>query len=932
LKNQLLQKEGCCEGFFAKEAIFWYYKRRMAERESEIIMLSEQDWSGKTNAEIFEILNTDGKGLDAKEAADRLREHGENKLPEQKTDGYLRIFLKQFQSPLIYILLAAGAAVFVIGDVVDGLIILAVLVFNASVGTIQEGRAQNTLLALKKFVETKATVLRGGEEQIISGAEVVPGDIILLNEGEKVPADARIIVSNGLQADEASMTGESKPAHKTAEIGSAADFSAGDRENIVFKGTNIISGSGKAVVFATGTGTKIGKIANKIANVDTDIPLKTNLRDLSKMIIYAVSFINIVILIIGAATEKPIKEILATIISLSVSIIPEGLPVVVTLILAAGVWRMSKRNALVKKLQAVEALGQARVIAVDKTGTLTKNELVIQKVYTAGNLFDVAGVGYEPEGSIFFNGKEIDPSGRREISVMARIAAYCAGARLMFSKPANQWQISGDPTEGAMLVFSQKTGFNKDEAENEYPVISQNAFDYKLKYRAVIFGAGKERFLALSGAPETIVSLCSKIMNAGGETRPLLKKEKKRLEEVFCEMSLQGYRVIALAQKFSVSKKFDPEKVKNLAFAGFLGMRDSLRPEAAQAVKKAEFAGMRVVMITGDHKITAQAVAREAGIYKDGDFVISGSDIDALSDEELAEKIERVSVFARVDPDHKLRIIKAFRARREIVAMTGDGVNDAPSLAAADLGVAMGLIGTEVAKEASDIILLDDNFASIISAIEEGRSIYKTIKKVVLYLFSTSLGEAATIIGALLIGFPLPILPGQIIWLNFVTDGFLDVSLTMEPKEKGLLKSNFQRPKKYLIDKLMAWRMFLMASAMAIGTLFLFSQYFESEPAKAWTVSLAVLAAFQWFNAWNCRSENKSIFRINPFSNKMLAGATVIVIGLQMFAVYNPFMQNILHTVPLDLIDWVKIISVALSIVLAEEVRKLLARKYWKNG
>jgi len=421
-------------------------------------------------------------------------------------------------------------------------------------------------------------------------------------------------------------------------------------------------------------------------------------------------------------------------------------------------------------------------------------------------------------------------------------------------------------------------------------------------------------------------------MNAGGETRPLLKKEKKRLEEVFCEMSLQGYRVIALAQKFSVSKKFDPEKVKNLAFAGFLGMRDSLRPEAAQAVKKAEFAGMRVVMITGDHKITAQAVAREAGIYKDGDFVISGSDIDALSDEELAEKIERVSVFARVDPDHKLRIIKAFRARREIVAMTGDGVNDAPSLAAADLGVAMGLIGTEVAKEASDIILLDDNFASIISAIEEGRSIYKTIKKVVLYLFSTSLGEAATIIGALLIGFPLPILPGQIIWLNFVTDGFLDVSLTMEPKEKGLLKSNFQRPKKYLIDKLMAWRMFLMASAMAIGTLFLFSQYFESEPAKAWTVSLAVLAAFQWFNAWNCRSENKSIFRINPFSNKMLAGATVIVIGLQMFAVYNPFMQNILHTVPLDLIDWVKIISVALSIVLAEEVRKLLARKYWKNG
>ncbi|MFA5746558.1 MAG: HAD-IC family P-type ATPase [Candidatus Paceibacterota bacterium] len=890
-------------------------------------MLNEQDWSGKNTADIFEILKTGEKGLEAKETADRLREYGANKLPEQKADGYFRIFLRQFQSPLIYILLAAGAAVFAIGEMADGLIILAVLVFNAAIGTIQEGRAQNTLSALKKFVETKATVLRGGEEMIISDAEVVPGDIILLNEGEKVPADARIIVSSGLQADESAMTGESNPAHKTDEIASSADLSSDSSKNMVFKGTNIVLGSGKAVVFATGANTKIGKIAVKIADVDADIPLKTNLRDLSKMIIYAVSFINIVIMIVGAAAEKPIKEIMATVVSLSVSMIPEGLPIVVTLILAAGVWRMSKRNALVKKLQAVEALGQARVIAVDKTGTLTKNELVVQKVYAAGNLFDVAGVGYEPKGGIFFKEKEIDASSHREIIVAARIAAYCAGARVMFSKAASQWQIAGDPTEGAMLVFSQKAGFDKTEAENEYPIISQNHFDYKLKYRGVIFGGGKERILAVSGAPETIIGLCSKIMDAGGETRPLSKKGKKRLEDIFFEMSLQGFRVIGLARKFSASKNFDAKKVKNLEFIGLLGMKDSLRPEAVQAVKKTELAGMRVVMITGDHSITAQTAAKEAGIYKEGDLVLSGTDIDALSDEELAEKIARVSVFARVDPDHKLRIIMAFRARREIVAMTGDGVNDAPSLAAADLGVAMGVIGTEVAKEASDIVLLDDNFASIVSAIEEGRSIYKTIKKVVLYLFSTSLGEALTIIGALLMGFPLPILPGQIIWLNFVTDGFLDVSLAMEPKEKGLLKSNFQRPKKYFIDKPMAWRMLFMALVMATGSLFLFSQYFESDQAKAWTVSLVVLAAFQWFNAWNCRSENKSIFRLNPFSNKMLAGATVIVIGLQVFAVYNPFMQKILHTVPLDLIDWVKIIAVALLIVLAEELRKLWARK-----
>ena len=391
-------------------------------------------------------------------------------------------------------------------------------------------------------------------------------------------------------------------------------------------------------------------------------------------------------------------------------------------------------------------------------------------------------------------------------------------------------------------------------------------------------------------------------------------------------MSQEGLRVMAFAIDPDTSKTLKPEKVKNLAFVGFYGMKDALRSEAVSALEKAMSAGIRVVMVTGDHKVTAEAIARDAGIYREGDIVLTGQDIDALSEKNLSEKLGLVSIFARVTPEHKLRIIKAYKARGEIVAMTGDGVNDAPSLVAADLGVAMGKIGTEVAKEASDIVLLDDNFGSIVSAVEEGRGIYKTIKKVILYLFSTSTGEVFTIAGALFIGIPLPILPAQIIWLNFVTDGFLDVALAMEPKEKGLLSGNFERPKKYLVDKLMAYRMLLMALPMAIGALYLFAQYYETDIAKAWTMSLTVLAVFQWFNAWNCRSEDKSIFKTNPLSNKFLVGATLAVIGLQLFAVYNPLMQKILRTVPLEATDWLVIIAIAASIVIVEETRKFFYR------
>jgi Ca2+-transporting ATPase len=501
----------------------------------------------------------------------------------------------------------------------------------------------------------------------------------------------------------------------------------------------------------------------------------------------------------------------------------------------------------------------------------------------------------------------------------------------MLSAEDHIWRVSGDPTEAAMLVFAQKLGIHKDVLEKEFPQITEIPFDYRLKYHAVVHGNDTKKILTVVGAPEVILNL-STTMWRDGQNKKLDAAEKEALEKTFIKLSQEGLRVIAFAQTEHVPHPLAPETIGGLTFVGFYGMKDALRPEVADALARATNANIRVVMITGDHKITAQAIAKEAGIYRDGDSVLTGEDVDSLSETELSEKLATTSVFARVNPDHKLTIIKAFRARGEIIAMTGDGVNDAPSLVAADLGVAMGSIGTEVAKEASDIVLLDDNFGSIVSAVEEGRSIYKTIKKVILYLFSTSLGEVLTITGALFLGVPLPILAAQIIWLNFVTDGFLDVSLAMEPKEKGLLRDNFERPKKYLVDRKMAQRMILMALPMAIGTLYLFTNNYQEDITKAWTISLSLLAAFQWFNAWNCRSEEKSIFQMNPFSNKFLIGATALVITLQMFAVYNPFMQKFLRTTALDLSDWMIIIPIAASIVLVEEVRKLLHRRQKRSS
>lgn len=883
--------------------------------------------------EVFVRLNSSERGLTDAEIKKRLLDYGPNKLLAGKVDNYFIIFLRQFQSPLIYILLLACLVIFLMGETVDSIIILIVLAFNAFIGTIQEGKAQNTLLALKKITDTKATVLRNGRELIVPDGEIVPGDVLILQEGERVSADARLISVTNLKVDESTMTGESEPVQKMIDPLTGEGLIIADQDNMVFKGTNVLAGNGRAVVVATGLKTVIGKISKELSSIDSEMPLKTNIRNLSRTIILVVSVLSIILFFAGVFSGKSYLEMFGTVISLAVSIIPEGLPIVITLVLATGVWRMSKRSVLIKKLQAVEALGQARIIAVDKTGTLTKNEMMIQKIFlpshetmTKGKIFDVEGNGYEPGGGVRFEGKLIDPINHPELIFIGKMGVFCANARVLFSEEEKLWRVAGDPTEAAMLVLGQKLGFHKDTLEKEESLLAELPFDYKLKYHATLHGSADSKVLSVVGAPEEILNKCSHLYSES-KIHHLSQEFKKSLDLIFQQMSRDGLRIIAVAAKNNFEGVLKAESVRDLAFVGFIGMKDPLRTEVFTAMEGAMSAGIKVVMITGDHKITAQAIAEEAGIFHPGDMVLTGQEIDSFSDDELSLNLTKTSVFARVTPEHKLRIINAYKARGEIVAMTGDGVNDAPSLMAADLGVAMGKIGTEVAKEASDIVLLDDNFGSIVSAVEEGRSIYKTIKKVILYLFSTGAGEALTIIGATVLLMPLPILPAQIIWLNFVTDGFLVVALGMEPKEDGILKGVFKKPKKYLVDKIMGFRIFTMSLPMMIGTLILFSFYLDGDMTKAWTISLTTLAIFQWFNAWNCRHESKSIFKMNPFSNKYLLGSILIVITLQIFLVYNPFMQSLFKTTALTITEWFIIIPVASSIVWIEEIRKYVYRQ-----
>ncbi len=876
-------------------------------------METKMQWYNRKGESVLAYLETDSGGLTGTEVARRLEHFGPNSLPKPKQESYFTIFARQFANPLIYLLLLAAGVVVLMGEFVDGSIIALVLILNAIIGSIQEGRAVKTLVSLQKLVTTKATVLRDNKEIVVNDAELVPGDIVILREGEKVPADCRILEQTSLKVNESAITGESVSVEKHSDVVGEKNSSLPlpDQKNMLFLGTLITSGNARAVVIATGLQTVMGSISGSIQHIQREIPLQRNIRHLANILILVVLSCSIILFFAGLYRGMEMREIFGTVVSLAVSIIPEGLPIAVTLILASGVWRMSKRNALVKKLQAIEALGQVDIIAVDKTGTITQNEMTVVEVAVGNQRYSFSGTGYEESGGVLLDNVHITPAEYPELLVAGKVFALCANARISKDEETGQVLVAGDPTDAALVIVAQKIGFVRDELLIQHPLVEELPFDYKRKFHATVHQLGKNYFLSAIGALDAILPLCEKI-----ERRSVLLHAHAA--------SKKGLRVLA----FAYSEKAKPssaDDLPRLTFGGLVTMLDPLQPEVAEAVAQLRQAGIRVAMLTGDNALTAKAIAESAGIYTSGDQTITSSELYKLSDKQLYESLHTTTVFARVTPDDKLKLIEYYGNQKLIAGMTGDGVNDAPALLAADIGMAMGKKGTEVAKEAADIVLLDDNFTTIVAAVEEGRNIYLTIKKVLLYLFSTSLGELLAVSASVFMGLPLPVIAVQIIWLNFVTDGFLTVALGMEPKEQGLLNKVF-KPGKYLLSKHDIGRMVVMGVTMATVTLYLFTTH-PGNLIYRQTIALTVLAVVQWFNAWNARTE-KSIFVSRPWRNPWLALATITVIILQILAVYWPPFQTILKTTALTTSDWLLILLCALSIFVVDECYKLFRKMF----
>jgi len=872
---------------------------------------------------LYKDLTATYAGLSQEEAVKRQEVFGLNQVTLAQPVTLGEIFLEQFKSPLIYILFIASAIVFLLGDFIDGSIIAAVILLNATIGTFQEGKARDTLSALQTLVKGKATVLRDGVPQVISEKEVVPGDILIVKDGDMVAADARLIEANTLQVNESALTGESTTVLKEiADLPEETQLA--DRTNMIFRGTFVFSGVGRALVVSTGAQTTIGTIAKKLDTLQVDVPLKENIKRLSRVIIGVVVFVSLIIFIVGVSAGNGIVPMFVTVVAVAVSAIPESLPVVVTLVLATGVFRMTKRNVLVKRLQAVEALGQAKVLALDKTGTITKNQMMVEKIIIGGIQYDVTGSGYEPKGVVQIGDTVVTPATHEGLVLAAKIAAFTATAHIAYDTEEKEWKrVLGDPTEVALLVFAEKIGLPKRELERQYPKVFEIPFDFRAKHHTTVNDIDGTRTLSTSGSPEVVLQHATTVWE-DGQIIPMTEKDKKKCLEEVETLSKAGYRVLALAMSTKPPKHITDGALPELTFVGFVGISDAIRSGVLEAVEASRGAGMKVVMITGDHVETARTIAERVGIYHAGDNVLTGADLDTLEDAALDAELERTTVFARVSPDHKLRIIESYKRRGETIAMTGDGINDALSLTAADLGVAMGKVGTEVAREAADLIILDDNFDNIRVAVEEGRSMYQTIRMSVLYLLSTNIGELLVIAVAVLLGWPLPLLATQIIWLNMVTDTFLVAALALEPKQKGLLSKRFSKPSPYLVDWRMGLRIILIGSVMTFGTLILFKDVMGGDMTKAWTIALTMLTVFQWFNIWNVRSGTRSVFGQNPFSNPWLVTGLLLSIGLHMVAIYTPTMQSILHTTGLSWSEWSIILMIGVTIVVIEEIRKFI--------
>ena len=869
--------------------------------------------------ETFERQKTSENGLRREEAEKRLDRFGFNKLVEEERVSKLRILCHQFTSPLIYILLVAGGVTILLREYIDSGVIFSVVLLNALIGFIQEHKAEKGVRALIKMVVPKAKVVRDGEEKEIPSEEVVPGDMVLLTSGTKVPADLRLVHTIELRVDESMLTGESVPVEKTTAPLQADNLIPGDQRNMAFMGTIVVSGRAKGIAVETGQRTVLGQIAEKVREVAVlKTPLQDKLDRFARVIGGVVLVFSSLVFLAGVLLGSGMSEMFLVAVATAVSAIPEGLPVAVTIAMAIGVSRMARRNAIIRKLPAVETLGSTTVIGSDKTGTLTRNEMTVKLIYDVLHIHEVRGSGYVPKGEILHEGMTLDTREEKQLEQVLRIGALCNESSVY--EDEGLYKVDGDPTEGALVVSAMKGGIRVEEEKERYWQLGIIPFESERGYMATLHRCGNKKYIFVKGAPENILSMCS-------VTHDSRELDKGEIARVAGEFAREGLRVLAFAYREAPVDMEDlthRDVESGLCFAGLQGMIDPPRTEVIEAIEGCRKAGVRVVMITGDHAETALAIARKIGIDCKESVVLTGREIETMSDGELLRRTQNISVFARVSAQHKTRIALQLIAQGEIVAITGDGVNDAAALKAAHIGVAMGRCGTDVAKEASDMVIADDNFISIFAAVEEGRVVYDNIVKVTLFLVSCGFGELLAITGTILLGMPIPYLPAQILWLNLVTNGLQDVALAFEPAEKNVVDRPPRQPRESILSPLVLQRTLLMGSIMAVGTMYMFITSLNSGASleKARTVALTTMVFFQFYQAANCRSGTQSIFRMNPLGNGLLFFCMIAAFFAQLAVIYVPAFQWIFRTVPITAAVWVKIGLVTSTIVISVEIDK----------
>ncbi len=887
-------------------------------------MSSEESWHALDTTEALSKLNTSKAGLNSAEASDRLKKYGFNQLIAAKKTSPLKIFLTQFKSVLILILIAASIISFASGHQFDAMIILIIVIISSALGFVQEFRAEKALEALTKMLVPTATVIRDGREVQLPAKQIVPGDILVLKEGDKVAADARLIEANNLHVNEAPLTGESIPVEKGIEK-VARDAAILDKKNMLFSGTEVTCGKGKALVVMVGMNTEFGKIAGQVAAVEKkETPLEKRTKEIGKWLGAAALAISVTVIVLGVARGLPLLDMFLFGIALAVAAVPEALPAIVTGSLAIGMYKMAKRNALVRKMPAVETLGSTTVICSDKTGTLTKGEMTVRKIYTAGAMIDVSGVGYSPEGKFDSKSNQILQSDCFDLLMKGSV--LCNDADVVLE--GDKWVVKGDPTEGALVVATLKAGIQKEEVRSSYPRINEFPFSSDRKRMTTIHSQqvqidGK-RLIFMKGAPEIILRYCSRQCLENG-TEDLTEQKHQRILGVNEEMAGGGLRVLGIAYKEmlgDLTSCKEETAESELSFLGLIGMMDPPRKEVMEAVKLCRQIKIRPIMITGDHKLTALAVAKELGIYQTGDEVLTGEDLERMSQEEFEGKVKNVSVYARVSPLHKLKIVEAWKKKGEIVAMTGDGVNDAPALKKSDIGVAMGITGTEVTKESADLVLADDNFATIVNAVELGRWTYDNIKKYLTYLLQANLVEIIILSFAVLAGFPLPLVPVQILYINLATDGLPAIALGLSPPEPDIMKRPPRNPKETIFTRDV--KIFLLR-AILIETPLLIWVFTSSLPLGeeiARTRLFLVLIFFELVLALSCRSLKYNITKARP--HKLLVGTVIWEIALIALILNVPFLRDSFGLVPIGVYEVVLIAGLSALVLFTIELTKWL--------